>query len=107
NVLALPDEWRGRPHLRRQRYLAVQSSRPASRRVATRRQLRQYPVERGDEPARLAPGRPGQKAAGAIPLAAFPTAPRVGGVEWRIAGEPGQLSMDLVSRGQSGPGRAR
>src|ERR1022692_3610216 len=107
DVLALPDERCGGPHLRSQRHLAMQSPGPTARQLPARRDLRQDPVERSDAPAWLAASGPRQEVARAIPLAALPAAPRVGCVcQWSIT-ESRRLPVDMVSRRESGPGCAR
>src|SRR5438552_14692751 len=106
NVLALHDERRGRPHLRRERYLAVQSSWATARRFTPRRRLRPYPLGRRNEFAGVATSRPWQKTAAAISLAEFPASPRMGCVRRQILAEFGWLPVDLVSRRQTRRERA-
>src|SRR5580692_2259271 len=105
NVLVVPDERRGRAHLRRQRHLAGESPRRSARGFAARRELWNHSMGRFDESARFAPGWPWQKAAGGISVAKFPATPGVGGICRIYLVEVRREPVDLVSRRQSGPGR--
>src|SRR4051812_46412578 len=73
HVLGLHDERRRRPYLRRERNLAVQPAREATRPITQWRtewrRLWKNLLGRSHEPWRLKANFPGQKLAGAIPLA--------------------------------------
>src|SRR5712664_79663 len=96
NVLAVPDERRGGPYLRRYGDLAEKPSWRSSWPLAPWQQFRKHSLGRSHRPARVAASGPGQKAAGAISLAEIPAPPRVGRIRRQIDPDAERLRMDSM-----------
>ncbi len=111
NVLALHDQRRGGPHVRRQRHLAVQSAGRSARPVAAasrgRHWLRHDPVERSNAAARIDAGGARQEVVRAVRVVEVPASARFGWLRELASGRTSAVGpMDLVPRGQAASGCA-
>src|SRR3954470_5726198 len=101
HVLAVPDERDRRPHVWRERHLAMQSQRTTSRPIPERRQSRyrlwRNSLGRSDGPSWLAAGRFREKISRTVSLAGLPAASGMDRVRREVSLEFRWLQMDLVS----------